>query len=169
MLNKIIKFFLENKLVTFLFLIVFVLLFALLLIGLTQKDKLNNSLSKMIINQAGPELNSSVELLIDSLYNYSKNASSFEITFLEFGAKGCSACKRMEGVMDEIRLKYPDKVHVVFLNIIKPESQNLMKYYGISVIPTQILLNKNGKEYFRHTGYYSSKELTKKIVIDKKY
>ena len=45
---------------------------------------------------------------------------------------------RMEGVMEEIIAKYPDKVKVVFVNVLKPESQLLMKYYGIAAIPTVI-------------------------------
>jgi thioredoxin 1 len=70
----------------------------------------------------------------------------------------------MESVMEEISTKYPIKVNVVFLNVLKPESQNLMKLYGIAAIPTQILLNKNGKEFFRHTGYISSTDLEKEII-----
>jgi len=42
---------------------------------------------------------------------------------------------------------------VVFLNILKPENQLLMKYYGIAVIPTQVLLDKEGEEFFRHSGF----------------
>ena len=85
------------------------------------------------------------------------------MTFLEFGAKGCSACKRMETVMSEIRAKYPNRVNVVFLNVMLPENQRLMKYFGVAAIPTQVLLNKEGREFFRHTGYYSTEELNKQI------
>jgi len=35
----------------------------------------------------------------------------------------------------------------------------LLKFYGIAVIPTQVLLDKTGKEVFRHSGYLSAKEL----------
>ena len=68
------------------------------------------------------ELTSSGEALVDSLYNYTKNGGTYEVTFLEFGSTGCPACKRMESVMDEVRQKYPEKVNVVFLNILKPEN-----------------------------------------------
>ena len=114
------------------------------------KDKMNNYTAELIKKQASPEIISSGEALIDSLYNYSKNGRSYEITFLEFGAKGCSACKRMEKVLEEIRLEYPNRVNVVFNNVLKADQQNLMKMYGIATIPTQILLDKNGKEIFRH-------------------
>ncbi|MEN6618134.1 MAG: thioredoxin family protein [Rikenellaceae bacterium] len=103
---------------------------------------------------------------VDSAYNYPKNGLSYQVTFLEFGAKGCSACKRMETVMSEIRAKYPSRVKVVFINIMIPENQRLMKYFGIAAIPTQVLLSKEGQEYFRHTGYFSMEDLIKKLTLN---
>lgn len=129
------------------------------------KDNLDSFASKAIQAQAGSDLVVSESAMIDSAYNYSKNKLNFQTTFLEFGAKGCSACKRMESVMAEIRTKYSTQVNVVFINIMLPESQQLMKYYGIAAIPTQVLLNKEGKEYFRHTGYYSAEELIESLTI----
>lgn len=123
------------------------------------KDNMNNYLSEMMKQQASPEIAHSGNALVDSLYNYSSNGLNYEITFLEFGATGCSACKRMESVLEEIQNKYPKRVNVVFLNVLKSESQNLMKLYGIAVIPTQVLLDKTGKEYYRHTGYITTEEL----------
>ncbi len=120
----------------------------------------------MMISQASSDLILPGEALIDSLYNYSKNKLGYEITFLEFGSKGCSACKRMESVLNVVRQKYPEQVNVVFLNVLDLENQVLMKYFGIATIPSQILLNKEGKEFFRHTGYYSAKELSEKLTLD---
>lgn len=131
---------------------VFVVAFAL-------KDTMNNTILEMMKQQASPGLTSSGEALVDSHYNYSKNGAEYEITFLEFGSTGCPACKRMESVMEEVRQKYPQKVNVVFLNILKPENQLLMKYYGIAVIPTQVLLDREGKEFFRNSGYISANDL----------
>lgn len=39
----------------------------------------------------------------------------------------------------------------------------MMKYYGVAVIPTQLLLDKNGREYFMHTGFYSFDDMKKEI------
>lgn len=139
---------------------VFVLFAALLIIAYALKDKMNNYTAELIKQQASPEIISSGEALIDSLYNYSENGLDYSFTFLEFGAKGCTACKRMEKVMEQIRSEYPNRVNVVFNNVLKADQQNLMKMYGIATIPTQILLDKNGKEIFRHTGYISSPELS---------
>jgi len=139
--------------------IIFILLFTLLIIGFSLKDNMNSYLSELMQKQASPEITLSGNTLIDSLYNYSENGLKYETTFLEFGATGCSACKRMESVMEEIQSKYPKRVNVVFLNVLKPESLNLMKLYGIAAIPTQVLLNNEAQEFFRHTGYISTAEI----------
>jgi len=142
---------------------VFIALFGLIIIGFALKDDMNNYLSKMIKQQASSETKASGLALIDSLYNYTKNGQQYEVTFLEFGATGCSACKRMESVLEEIREKHQQTIQVVFLNVLKPENQELMKFLGIATIPTQVLLDKDGKEFFRHTGYYSAAELIGKL------
>jgi thioredoxin 1 len=126
---------------------------------------MNEYVSRTVKMQAGTEIQKSVPAFLDSLYNYPNNGSTYQITFLEFGAKGCSACIRMEGVMDEIRILHPTQVNVVFLNILQPHNQNLMKYFGVAVIPTQILLNRNGEEFFRYSGFISTKKLLSKMNL----
>jgi len=137
-----------------------ILFFVLLFIF---KNKLNDAASTMIYAQLSENEKQNISVFIDSLYNYKNNQQSYQITFLELGSTGCSACKRMEKVMQDIREQYPGKVNVVFYNITLPENRNLMKYYGISVIPTQILLDAQGNEFFRHSGFISTKELKQRI------
>ena len=144
--------------------VVFVLLFGLIVIGFALKDNMNNYLSKMMKEQAAPEIANSGSAYVDSTFNYTKNGQGYQVTFLEFGAN-CPACKRMESVLEEIRTKHPQTVNVVFLNILKPENQVLMKYYGIASIPTQVLLDKDGNEFFRHSGYLSADELKKEFTL----
>jgi len=139
---------------------VFLIFLGLIILGFALKENMNTYLSKKLIAQAGPDIINTEASFVDSVFNYSKNRQSYQLTFLEFGAKGCSACKRMESVMEEVSNKYPQKVKVVFMNILVPENQNLMKYFGIASIPTELLLDKNGKEWFRHSGYYSFHELS---------
>lgn len=127
------------------------------------KEKLNNVASKAILKQVGAEITNSGLAYVDSLYNYQKNNSDYQITFLEFGSTGCVACKRMETVIKEIDEKYSSTVNVVFLNVSLPKNQNLMKYFGIAAIPTQVLLDKRGEEFFRHIGFYSTKSLSNQI------
>ncbi|PLW95740.1 MAG: hypothetical protein C0591_10460 [Marinilabiliales bacterium] len=137
-----------------------------LIVLFTQKDKLTNLVSSEMKLQTGTEVKASIQKLVDSLYNYQSNNESYGLTFLEFGAKGCVACRKMEFVLDEVRQTYPAKVKVVFLNILQPQNQDMMKYYGIVAIPTQVLLDENGEEYFRHTGFYSFEDLSKEFEIN---
>lgn len=150
-----------KKMTPILFVILSVLFFVLLFIS---KDKLTNIASRAIKLEVDSNLIKTETVIIDALYNYSKNEKPYKITFLEFGSTGCSACKRMEKVLVEIQQKYPEKVNVVFVNVTFRENHDLMKYFGIVTIPTQVLLNKEGKEYFRNTGYFSTKELANKFM-----
>lgn len=106
-----------------------------------------------------------VEHIIQN-YDYSQNGESYEYTFLEFGSTGCYACRQMEGVMEEIKSKYGDKVKVVFVNLTNKENRTLSDFFGIATIPTQVLLDKNGKEFFRHNGFYSAEELRKSMNLE---
>ena len=127
------------------------------------KDDLTGYASKVKISQID-SLTASVESKrIDSTYNYQQNGLLYKVTFLEFGATGCSSCKIMEGVMEEVRNLYPDKVNVVFTNVRLKESKNIMEFFGVITIPMQVLLDGEGKEFFRHNGVLTLEEFNKII------
>jgi len=128
------------------------------------KNELTEYASRLVKSQSTIDSTNKLSFKVDSAFNYRQNKLAYKVTFLEFGATGCSACKRMETVMREIRTQYTGKVNVIFLNILLPENQDLMKFYGIAAIPTQVLLNDEGKEFFRHTGFYSTVELSEVIL-----
>jgi len=123
------------------------------------RGSMNNLISKKMAEQAGAKTKKTMAQVLDSAYNYQKNGKVYKITFLEFGATGCISCRKMELVMKEVREKYQQTVNVKFYNVLLPENQEFMKYYGVAAIPTQVLLDNSGKEIFRHTGYYSFDEL----------
>ncbi len=143
--------------------VVLILMVAILILGFALKDSMNSYVSNMMKSQISPTAAQSEAVIVNSLYNFSENGESFDLTFIEFGAKGCSACRKMEKVMEEIKTNNP-RVKVVFYNILKTKNQSMMKYFGISAIPTQVLLDKNGKEYFRHIGYISFPDLEKQYI-----
>lgn len=143
--------------------IAFGIILLLLIVGLNMKDKMNNYLSNSMMNQLSEKVKKEELNLIDSLYNYSLNGRDYQITFLEFGAEACISCRKMKKVMKAVKQNFPQQVNVVFVNTLVPENQNLMKFYGVVRIPTQILLDKNGKEYYRHSAYISFEDLSKKF------
>lgn len=63
--------------------------------------------------------------------------------------------------MDEIKREYRNRVKVVFVNVSQKDNKELVDYFGIVTIPTQVLLDKKGKEYFKHNGYLSADDLSR--------
>lgn len=118
-------------------------------------------ISKSQRNQLSQNQATTIGDNINTLYNYANNGENYEFTFLEFGSTGCSACKQMERVMEQIKAKYPNKVKVVFISVVDSSNKDLMNYFGVSAIPFQVLLDRNGKEFYRHTGYISETDLAK--------
>jgi cytochrome c-type biogenesis protein len=78
-------------------------------------------------------------------------------TFVEIGAKSCIPCVMMTEVMDELRVNYPGKLNVVFLDLEMDDSH--AERFGVKIIPTQLLLSPDGGELFRHEGFFPAAEI----------
>jgi len=83
------------------------------------------------------------------------------ITFIEIGSVNCIPCKMMQPVMKKIETNYKDNVKVVFYDVWTKEQAHFAQVYNIRVIPTQVFLDKDGKEYFRHEGFFPFEEVEK--------
>ena len=142
----------------------FILIAVLFLVSLfVFKGSMNTLISKKVKEQAGENIINSMAMYVDSAYNFKNNKEGYQITFLEFGATGCSSCRMMEKVMEQVRTKYPSAIKVQFLNVLQPANQDMMKYFGVAAIPTQVLLDVSGKEVFRHNGFFSFDDLNKEF------
>jgi thioredoxin 1 len=86
-------------------------------------------------------------------------------TFIEIGAAKCIPCKAMQPIMKEVAEKYQGQVKVVFHDVWTPQGKIDAEKYDIRIIPTQVFLDKNGKEYFRHEGYFPKEELIKVLKM----
>lgn len=100
-------------------------------------------------------------IVSDETLDFSKH----NVTFIELGADKCIPCKAMQPVMREIAQEYKGIIQVVFYDVWK--SPKYAKYYGVQLIPTQVFFDKNGKEIFRHVGFYA-KENILKMLKDKR-
>jgi thioredoxin 1 len=83
------------------------------------------------------------------------------VTFVELGSVRCIPCKMMQPIMKDIEKDYAGQVKVVFHDVWTPEGEPFAASYKIRVIPTQVFLDKEGKEYFRHEGFFPKDELVK--------
>ena len=106
-------------------------------------------------------------LIINSVSLFSQKSSKKEqtekprITFIELGSVNCIPCKQMQPVMKAIEKKYGSQVKVIFYDVWQPEQKDYAKKYRIQLIPTQVFLDANGMEFFRHEGFYPEKEIDK--------
>jgi thioredoxin 1 len=109
------------------------------------------------ISQDSAKAQSAAEGTVLVTDNLAIDFSKHLVTFIELGADKCIPCKAMQPIMKEIAAEYKGQVQVVFYDVWKnPEPS---RKYGIQLIPTQVFMDKNGKELFRHTGLFPKPEL----------
>ena len=69
--------------------------------------------------------------------------------------------ERLRNEKKEIEEEYGDQVDVVFYDVWTPEGKPYAGVYNIRVIPTQVFLDKDKNEYYRHEGFFPKDELVK--------
>ena len=67
--------------------------------------------------------------------------------------------------MKEVAEEYKGQVNVVFHDVWTEKGKTDAMKYNIRVIPTQVFLDKAGKEYFRHEGYYPKEDVVRVIKM----
>ena len=103
----------------------------------------------------------SLTLFSQSKLPKEKQAVKPTITFIELGSVNCIPCKKMQPVMKAIEQKYGEKIKVLFYDVWTEAQKPYAKIYGIRLIPTQVFLDENGKEFFRHEGFFPEEEIHK--------
>ncbi len=76
---------------------------------------------------------------------------------LELGSVGCIPCEKMKPVMAKLRTNYGGKLEVFFVDV--RINHDTAQRFGAYVIPTQVFLDKNGREFHRHIGFYGYEEI----------
>jgi len=82
-------------------------------------------------------------------------------TLLELGSQGCMPCRYMAPIIDALEKELAGKVTVKFYDV--NENPGIADKYQIQVIPTQIFLDAEGKELFRHVGVFEKEEILAKL------
>jgi thioredoxin 1 len=116
---------------------------------------------------------STTVLLINNAQNVSKQnklkpdtqqkkaVTKFKVTFIELGSVRCIPCKQMQPVMKSVEEKYGSQVKVIFYDVWTDAGKPMADKYNVQAIPTQVFLDENGKEFFRHEGFFPEDELVK--------
>ena len=84
-----------------------------------------------------------------------------KVTFIELGSDRCVPCKMMQPIIEEIKQEYAGDVQVLYYDVWTEEGRPYGEQFKIRAIPTQIFLDGDGEEYFRHEGFFPRQELEK--------
>ncbi|MFH1069169.1 MAG: thioredoxin family protein [Candidatus Glassbacteria bacterium] len=79
---------------------------------------------------------------------------------VDLGADQCIPCKLMAPILEELKEEYKGRLEVTFIDVWKDPLPG--RQYGIRAIPTQIFYGPDGKELFRHEGFYSKEDILAK-------
>ena len=80
---------------------------------------------------------------------------------VDFWAKWCSPCLKMEPMVEELSKEFKDKVDIYKLNV--DESASKAAEYGVRGIPAYFFF-KNGEVVDRVVGITSKKELVRRLM-----
>jgi len=79
---------------------------------------------------------------------------------VDLGAAKCIPCKMMTPILEDLKKGYEGRMDVEFIDVWK--SPDAGKEYGIKIIPTQILYSAEGRELFRHEGFFGKEDILAK-------
>lgn len=83
------------------------------------------------------------------------------VTMVDLGAKKCIPCKMMAPIMEELEKEYKNRAAIVFIDVW--ENPDAGRTFRIQSIPTQIFYDANGKEVFRHVGFFDKASIVAEL------
>jgi thioredoxin 1 len=79
---------------------------------------------------------------------------------VDLGAGKCIPCKMMAPILEELKKEYAGRMAVEFIDVW--QNPGAGKQYGVETIPTQIFYDADGKELFRHVGFFAKDDILAK-------
>lgn len=92
----------------------------------------------------------------------SKKSSELLPKMVDFKSPTCPPCRAMEPILAELATEYAHAFKLEVVDVSLPENRELAIQNAIQYIPTQIFYDSDGKQIFRHTGYYSKQDILNK-------
>jgi len=94
-----------------------------------------------------------------------KPTTNIKVTFIELGSVGCTPCDMMRPILDDIEKEYEGQVLVRFYDVRTILGRPYAEKYAVRMIPTQVFLDKDGNEYYRHVGFFPKEEIIKALQL----
>jgi thioredoxin 1 len=79
---------------------------------------------------------------------------------VDLGADKCIPCKAMAPILAELKKEHAGRLEVTFIDVWK--NPDAATPYNINLIPTQIFFAADGKELFRHEGFFGKEDILAK-------
>ncbi len=79
---------------------------------------------------------------------------------VDLGAGKCIPCRKMAPILEELKKEYAGRMQVQFIDVW--QNPDAGKAYGVEMIPTQIFYDADGKELFRHVGFFGKEDILAK-------
>ena len=133
--------------------LIFVLFLMGFYLGISFKNHNPGEVAAALKPQAGK--------VIEASQNYIEPGKHKRMMMMDLGATTCIPCKMMVPIMSELAKELQGKLDIQFVDVYK--RGDLAQKYKIYAIPTQIFFDKNGKELFRHEGFYPKAEILVKL------
>ncbi len=79
---------------------------------------------------------------------------------VDVGADKCIPCIKMAPILEQLKEDFAGSMDVNFVDVWKYREEAAK--YNVRMIPTQIFYAADGKELFRHVGFYGREEILSK-------
>jgi thioredoxin 1 len=97
----------------------------------------------------------SIEAGVDDLLTKARKEG--KAVMLEIGSVGCIPCEKMRPIMKKLSDNYKGKLEVIFVDI--KVDRKTASNFGVYMIPTQVFLDKTGREFYRHIGFFPYEDI----------
>lgn len=78
---------------------------------------------------------------------------------IELGADQCIPCRMMKPILEELERDYKGKLEIEYIDVWKDRAAG--EKYRVQSIPTQVFIDENGEEFFRHVGFFPKEDILK--------
>jgi thioredoxin 1 len=84
---------------------------------------------------------------------------------LDFGKGECLPCQQMMPILDELAERHRGRIVVRYVDMNVPRNKERADAMEVRVIPTQILIDAEGKEVIRHEGLWPIEEIELELEV----
>src|SRR5574344_699575 len=93
----------------------------------------------------------------------SKTTSTKKAQIIKFTSTMCLDCQKINGVMKQVYPTYSNKITLIEIHVQTdtPYNKQMIQKYNVTLVPTLVFINSNGKKIARTEGYLDKNQLTK--------